>query len=352
MARGDVLDAASAARLFGRIMDGDISDIGIAAFLMALRTRGETSAELAGAVRAMRDRMIGLSDVPADTVDVCGTGGDGLGTLNVSTAVAFVLASMGVPVAKHGNRSQSSRSGATDVVAALGVGMPDDPLVLSRLLRDTGLVFLAAPNHHPAMRHAAPVRRGLGIRTLFNLVGPLSNPAAVRRQLIGVYDVAWLMPVVETARDLGATCVWAVHGETARGGTDELTLAGDNHVVGLDDGQIRTFTVTAEMAGLPSAPIEAIVGGDPRHNAQALEALLGGATGPYRDTVVLNAAVALHVAGRGGILDEGRIAPAALRDNVTRVGTALASGQALQVLRTLREASSSQLLAAMNTGTA
>ncbi|WP_342628854.1 anthranilate phosphoribosyltransferase [Nguyenibacter vanlangensis] len=343
LARGDILTEAEAETVFGLIMDGAIPDTLIAAFLMALRVRGERPAELLGAVRAMRARMRRVGPVPAGTIDVCGTGGDGLGTLNISTAVAFVLAALGVPVAKHGNRALSSRSGATDVLGELGVPLSDDPALIAARITHDHLAFLAAPAHHPAMRHAAPVRAALGIRTLFNLVGPLSNPAGVRRQLIGVYDPSWLRPVVETLRDLGSERVWAVHGNCGenRGaqpgrGVDELTLAGPTDIVALQDGRIHELTLQPEDAGLRAAPIAAIAGGDPAENARALAALLGGAHGAYRDTVLLNAAISLHVAGRGEVLHDGAIRTDALRALVADAARVLDDGSALAALNSAR----------------
>jgi anthranilate phosphoribosyltransferase len=289
---------------------------------MAMRVRGETVAELTGAVRAMRARMSAVT-APPDAIDVCGTGGDAAGTLNVSTAVTFVVAGCDVPVAKHGNRALSSRTGGADVLAALGVNV-DVPLErLGDILRAANCAFLFAPRHHPSMRHAAGPRVELGTRTIFNLLGPLANPAGVRRQLIGVFDPKWAQPMAETLGRLGSESAWIVHGQ----GLDELTVAGNNNVVALKkDGTIRCFTVTPDDAGLPRAPIEAIRGGDPALNAATMHALLQGATGPYRDTVLLNAAAALIVAARAGDLREG----------VALGARSIASGAALAALETLR----------------
>ena len=286
-------------------MDGDATQAQIAALLTAMHVRGETADELAGATRAMRARMHAIT-APTGTVDVCGTGGDGLGTLNVSTAVAFVVAGCGVPVAKHGNRAISSRSGAHDVLQVLGIPVDQPVEELERRLAADGVVFLFAPRHHPALRHAAQVRADLGHRTIFNLLGPLANPAGVKRQLTGVYDPAWTMPVAQTLGALGAECAWVVHGQ----GLDELTLAGASTVSEWRDGRVRNFVVTAEDAGLAPAPVEAIKGGDAVQNAGALLALLQGAQSPYRDTVLLNAAAALIVAGRTAGLREGVAAAA------------------------------------------
>jgi anthranilate phosphoribosyltransferase len=300
LAQGETLSEAESEAAFGIIMSGQAGTAQIGGFLMMLRLRGETVAELTGAVRAMLARMASV-DAPSDAIDVCGTGGDGGHTLNVSTAVTFVLAGLGVPVAKHGNRASSSRTGGADVLAALGV---DVNIPLDRLpgvLREAGSVFLFAPLHHAALRYAAEARAELGTRTIFNLLGPLANPARVRRQLTGVFDPAWARPMAETLARLGSERAWLVHGQ----GLDELTVAGENHVVELINGQIRRFTVTPEQAGLARAPVEAIRGGDAPANAAALMALLHGVPGPYRDTVVLNASAALIVAGRVDDLREG-----------------------------------------------
>ncbi|GBQ31810.1 anthranilate phosphoribosyltransferase [Gluconacetobacter sacchari] len=337
LARGEILNEADAEQAFGLIMDGGVPDMLIASFLMALRVRGERQVELLGAVRAVRARMHGVTPVPAGTIDVCGTGGDGLGTLNISTAVAFVLAALGVPVAKHGNRALSSRSGAIDVLGALGVALSDDPAVIAAQLNDTGLAFMAAPAHHPAMRYAAPARKALGMRTLFNLIGPLCNPAGVTRQLVGVFDPSWLRPVVETLKLLGSERAWAVHGSCGVGqGVDELTLAGPTAIAALQDGILYDFTLEPGDAGLRPAPISAIGGGGPAENAVALEALLAGAHGAYRDTVLLNAAAALHVAGRGDILQEGAVQRPALRALIAEAARVLDDGSALAVLKSVR----------------
>jgi anthranilate phosphoribosyltransferase len=300
-------------------MDGHATPAQIAAILTALRVRGETPGELLGAVRAARSRMAGIA-APPGTIDVCGTGGDGLGTLNVSTAVAFVVAACGVPVAKHGNRALSSLTGGADVLAALGVQVK--PEHAEAMLARTGLTFLFAPHHHPALRHAASARAELGFRTLFNLVGPLCNPAGVRHQLLGVFSPAWLEPVARTLGALGASRAWVVHGQ----GLDELTLAGETQICAWDAGGIRHFTVTPDLAGLRPAPVSAILGGDAAHNAARLVGLLQGEAGPYCDTVVLNAAAALMVAGVVENLETG----AAHAADAIRSGAALARLRALQ----------------------
>jgi anthranilate phosphoribosyltransferase len=321
LAGGAHLTEAEAEDAFGVIMSGEATPAQIAGLLMAMRVRGETVAEITGAVRAMRARMIAV-DAPDDAIDVCGTGGDNAGTLNISTAVTFVLAGEGVRVAKHGNRALSSRTGGADVLTALGVNVDVALDRLPAILRAANCAFLFAPRHHAAMRHAAGPRAELGTRTIFNLLGPLANPGRVRRQLTGVFAPEWARPMAEALAGLGSTHAWLVHGQ----GLDELTLAGENLVVALADGAIREFTVTPEEAGLHRAPIAAIKGGDAAANAAALTELLQGARGPYRDTVLLNAAAALIVAGRAGDLREG----------VRRAAHVIDDGAALAALETLR----------------
>ncbi len=321
LATGATLDEDEAEAAFDLIMSGEATPAQIAGLLMAMRVRGETVAELVGAVRAMRARMLAVA-APPNTMDVCGTGGDNAGTLNVSTAVTFVLAALGVPVAKHGNRALSSRTGGADVLTALGVNV-DVPLErLPQVLARAGCMFLFAPRHHAALRHAAGPRVELGTRTIFNLLGPLANPARVRRQLTGVFDRAWARPMVETLQRLGTEACWVVHGQ----GLDELTVAGTSSVVALRHGKIREFAVTPEDAGLKRAPISAIQGGDAAQNAAALLALLSGVHGAYRDIVLLNSAAALIVADRADTL----------RDGVAMAAAALDRGEAIGVLERLR----------------
>ena len=323
LAMGESLSETEAEEAFGIIMSGEATPAQIAGLLMAMRVRGETVAELAGAVRAMRARMLEVA-APEGAMDVCGTGGDNAGTLNVSTAVTFVLAGAGIPVAKHGNRALSSRTGGADVLTALGVNVDVPVDRLAGILRLAGCVFLFAPRHHAALRHAAGPRVELGTRTIFNLLGPLANPARVTRQLTGVFAPIWARPMAETLARLGTEAAWIVHGQ----GLDELTVAGENQVVALADGVIREFSVTPEEAGLPRAPISAIQGGDAETNAAAMLALLRGVTGPYRDTVLLNSAAASIVAGKTGDL----------RDGVQMAEKSIDSGAALAALDTLRRA--------------
>ena len=320
LARGERLSQAEAEAAFGVVMDGQATPAQIGGMLMAMRARGETVAELSGAVTALRSRMTAI-EAPLDAMDVCGTGGDGAASLNISTAVTFVVAACGVPVAKHGNRALSSRAGGADVLLALGVNIEPDISRLSAILREVGCVFLFAPRHHPALRHAAAVRVELGTRTIFNLTGPMANPAQVKRQLIGVFDPAWAKPVAETLALLGTETAWIVFGN----GLDELTLEGENRVVALKDGEISEFTLNAAEAGLQAAPHAAIRGGDAAENAAALRAMLGGEKGAYRDTILLNAAAALIVAGKTISLTQG----------VAMAASAIDSGDAGGVLDAL-----------------
>jgi anthranilate phosphoribosyltransferase len=324
LARGEVLSEAEAEAAFGLIMAGAATPAQIAGLLMAMRVRGERVSELRGAARAMRARMRRVP-APPEAIDVCGTGGDGQGTYNISTAVTLVLAALGVKVAKHGNRALSSKSGGADVLAALGVEVDVPPERQALILERAGCMFLFAPTYHAALRHAAGPRSELGVRTIFNLLGPMANPAGVRRQLIGVFSPEWAEPMAEALAGLGAERLWIVHGQ----GLDELTLAGENLVVSLEEGTLRRFTLRAEDAGLAPAPLEAIRGGDAEVNAAALERLLAGERGAYRDTVLLNAAAGLIVAGLERDLARG----------VARAAAAIDEGRAAHVLARLREAS-------------
>jgi anthranilate phosphoribosyltransferase len=300
LAQGAELTEDEAEKLFEAIVAGAASPAQIGGSLMALAARGETVEELTAAIRVMRRHLLPISG-GADAVDCCGTGGDGHGTLNISTAVAFVVAASGVPVAKHGNRAASSRSGAADVLGALGIGIAS-PAQAEHMLKAYGLTFMFAPNHHPAMRAVGPIRSELGFRTLFNLAGPLSNPAGTIRQLVGVYDPRWLEPVAEALKRLGSVSVWVVHGSD---GLDELTITGPSEVAILANGTVERRTVTPEDAGLPRASLADIQGGDPAENAAALLRLLDGETGAYRNIVLLNAAAALIVAGKAVNLHAG-----------------------------------------------
>ncbi len=320
LGRGETLSESEAGEAFGLVMDGEATPAQIGGMLMAMRARGETVAELTGAVMAMRARMTPVQ-APDDAIDVCGTGGDGAASLNISTAVCLVVAACGVPVAKHGNRALSSRAGGADVLMALGVNIDVEPARLAKILRDVGCVFLFAPKHHPALRHAGPVRAELGTRTIFNLTGPMANPAGVKRQLIGVFDPAWARPVAETLKELGTQSAWVVYGN----GLDELTLDGENLVVALKDGEISEFMLNATDAGLASAPQSAIKGGDAQQNAAALRNLLDGSPGAYRDTILLNTAAALIVAGK----------TISLKDGVTLAADAIDSKRAKAVLEAL-----------------
>ena len=295
------LTGTEAEAAFGALFEGAATPAQIGGLLMALRVRGETVDEIAAATRAMRARMNRIK-APANAMDIVGTGGDGKGTLNISTATAFVVAGAGVPVAKHGNRNLSSKSGSADALTHLGLNVMATPEMAERALAETGICFMMAPMHHPAMRHVGPARAELGTRTVFNLLGPMTNPGGVRRQLTGTFDRVWNRPMAETLRELGSESVWIVHGSD---GTDEVSIAGPTWVVQLKDGEITEFEISPEDAGLPVHSFDAILGGDPAENAAALRALLAGETGAYRDAVLLNAAAALLIAGIAANLAEG-----------------------------------------------
>ena len=295
------LTGSEAEAAFGALFEGAATPAQIGGLLMALRVRGETVDEIAAAARAMRARMHRIA-TPPDAMDIVGTGGDGKGTLNISTATAFVVAGAGVPVAKHGNRNLSSKSGSADALTHLGLNVMATPEMAERALAETGICFMMAPMHHPAMRHVGPARAELGTRTVFNLLGPMTNPGGVRRQLTGTFDRVWNRPMAETLHELGSDSVWIVHGSD---GTDEISIAGPTWVAQLRDGGITEFEISPEDAGLPVHPFEAVLGGDPAQNAAALRALLAGETGAYRDAVLLNAAAALLIAGRAANLAEG-----------------------------------------------
>ncbi len=312
------LSEAEAREIFGWVLDGDVADEEIARFLVALSDRGETAEEIAGAARALRARLIPI-DAPAGAVDCCGTGGDGHHTLNVSTAVSLVVAACGVPVAKHGNRAASSKAGAADTLECLGLDMEAAGRTAERTLAELGICFLFAKNHHPAMARIQPIRQRLGIRTIFNLMGPLSNPARVERQLIGIARPAYVPIYAAAKAKLGTRLTFIVSGDE---GLDELSVGGGNELAVVAEHDFEMQRIVAEHADLPRAPIEAIRGGDARHNASALQALLTGAPGPYRDAVLFNAAATLIVAGRTSDWSEG----------AAMAGEALDSGRAQQLL--------------------
>ncbi len=321
VAGGNSLNEAEAEAAFDIIMSGNATPAQIGALLMGLRVRGETVAEITGAVRVMRAKALKV-EAPADAIDIVGTGGDGSGTYNISTAAALVVAACGVPVAKHGNRALSSRSGAADVLTALGVNVDADIPLIERSIREAGIGFLMAPRHHSAMRHVAGPRVELATRTIFNLLGPLSNPAGVRRQFSGAYDQRWIEPMARVLGRLGSDKAWVVHGHD---GLDELTTTGPSSVAALADGTVTTFEVHPADAGLSVARAEDLKGGDGATNAAAMRALLGGERGPFRDVVVFNAAASLIIAGHASDLREG----------AGQAAAAIDSGAALRVLQRL-----------------
>lgn len=306
------------------IMNGSVPEDDIAAFLTALAERGETVDEITGAARALRARAAAI-EAPPGALDCCGTGGDGTGTWNISTAVSFVAAACGIPVAKHGNRAASSKSGAADVLESLGVNLDAPPEKLEAALHTLGFCFLMAPRHHAAMRHVAAIRKKLGFRTIFNLLGPLANPAGAQYQLLGVYDRRWLTPLAGTLHRLGCKGAWVVHGSD---GLDEITLTGPTAIATLDaNGTVMETTLGPQDFGLPLAPPESLRGGTAHENAAALSALLDGAPSAYRDIVLLNAAAALLIAGKARDRNTAREQAAAAID----------SGAALAVLNRYRE---------------
>jgi anthranilate phosphoribosyltransferase len=301
VASGTTLDEAQAEQAFDIIMSGDATPAQIGGFLMALRIRGETVAEITGAARTMRAKAVKIN-APEDAIDNVGTGGDASGTYNISTASSFVVSGAGVPVAKHGNRALSSKTGAADVLTQLGVNLDCDMSLVERAVNEAGICFMMAPRHHSAMRHVGGPRVELGTRTIFNLLGPLANPAMVKRQLVGVFSRDWVEPVAHVLKGLGSTRAWVVHGSD---GLDEITTTGPSTVASLDDGVVTSFEIHPEDAGIPVAKPEDIRGGMPEENAIALAAVLDGEKGPYRDIVLLNTAAALIVAGKTSTLAEG-----------------------------------------------
>jgi len=321
VATGQPLTEEQSRRAFDIMMAGNATPSQMGGFLMALRVRGETVPEITGAVRAMRDRMMAI-EAPPGAIDTCGTGGDARGSFNISSAATFVIAACGLPVAKHGNRALSSKSGAADVLTALGVNVDADLSLVRRTLWEVGTCFLMAPRHHSAMRHVGPTRVELGTRTIFNLLGPLSSPANVKHQLLGVYDRRWLEPLAEVLGEIGHERAWIVHGEH---GFDELTTSGVTYVAELKDGKVRTFEVAPEEVGLPRCTPEDLAGGDGEQNARRMRALYAGERGPIRDTVLLTAAAALVVGNKAKDL----------RDGIDQAGRAIDEGRATAVLEKL-----------------
>jgi anthranilate phosphoribosyltransferase len=316
------LTRAEAEAAFNLLFEGQATPAQTGGFLMALRTRGETVDEYAAAASVMRAKCVKVR-APEGAMDIVGTGGDGKGTLNISTATAFVVAGAGVPVAKHGNRNLSSKSGAADALGALGIDVMVGAKVVEQALREAGIGFMMAPMHHPAMRHVGPVRMELGTRTIFNILGPLTNPAGVKFQLTGAFTADLLRPMAETLRALGTERAWLVHGGD---GTDELSIAAASQVVALEGGELRAFTLHPEDAGLPLHPFEDLLGGAPDENARELRAVLQGAGRPaYRDAVLLNSAAALVIAGKATALPEG----------VAQARESLASGAAMRAVEAL-----------------
>jgi len=322
----DNLTRNEAASLMRSMMSGEISHSKVAAVLTALRIKGETVDEITGFVSAMREKVIAISPRQDGVIDTCGTGGDAQQTFNISTATALVAAAMGIPVAKHGNRAISSKCGSADVLEALDIRLDLAPDKIAKLIDDVGIGFLFAPSHHPAMKHVAPVRKELGIRTIFNLIGPMANPANVKRQLIGVFRADLTTVVAEVLRALGSEKVFVVHGHD---GMDEVSIAGETTVSYLENGHVHTMTFTPEDAGLERADISGLVGGDAEQNAAHLMDVLEGKKGPRRDAVVLNAAFVAVLAGRAkNLVDGAKIAQKAID-----------TGRALDILTTLRDTS-------------
>jgi anthranilate phosphoribosyltransferase len=324
LADGATLTEEDAGAFFAACLRGEPTPAQIGAAVTAMRLRGETVGELTASARAMRAAAMTLEH-PYEVIDTCGTGGDGLHTLNISTAAALVAAGAGLKVAKHGNRAMSSRSGSSDVLAALGVNVAASLEQSRRALDAAGICFLFAPAHHGAMKHVLPVRQELGFRTIFNLLGPLSNPAGAERQVLGVYDSRWVEPLARVLGALGSKRAWVVHGQ----GLDELTTTGSNQVAEWREGQMRLFNITPEAVGLPRASLSDLLGGDPETNAQAIRDLLAGAKGPYRDIVLFNTAAALLVSE---VVET-------LRDGVDMAGAAIDDGRAQGALDRLVETS-------------
>ena len=300
LAGGEALTRSEASDAFELIMSGDATPAQIGGILMAMRVRGETVNEIAGAVSVMRAKMLPVK-APEGAIDIVGTGGDGTGTYNISTLASLIVAGAGVPVAKHGNRALSSKSGASDSLSALGVKLDLDPAGISRCVAEAGIGFMFAPQHHPAMRYVGPARVELGTRTIFNVLGPLTNPASVKHQLLGVFSPDLVRPLAEALLDLGLTAAWVVHGS----GLDEITTTGTTQVAALENGQIREFELTPADFGVPQVTLDQLKGGDGVANAAALKDVLGGAKNAYRDISLCNAAAALVIAGKASSVTEG-----------------------------------------------
>ena len=294
VASGAALSRQESAHAFDRMMSGEATPSQMGGLLMALRVRGETVDEITGAVTAMRAKMLKV-DAPPDAIDVVGTGGDASGSFNISTCAAFIVAGAGVPVAKHGNRALSSKSGSADVLGALGIKIELNSDQVGQCIRDAGIGFMFAPAHHPAMKNVGPTRVELGTRTIFNLLGPLSNPAGVKRQMIGAYSKQWIEPMAHVLKNLGSECVWVAHGSD---GLDEITTSGPTSIAALENGTVRTFEIRPEDIGLQQSKPEALRGGDAETNAKALLNVLKGEKSAFRDVAIFNAAAALVVAGR------------------------------------------------------
>jgi anthranilate phosphoribosyltransferase len=325
VATGASLTRDEATHAFDVMMSGEATPSQMGALLMGLRVRGETVDEITGAVTTMRAKMLRVT-APKDAVDVVGTGGDASGSYNISTCAAFVVAGAGVPVAKHGNRALSSKSGAADVLDALGIKVDLEPAAISRCIKEAGIGFMFAPVHHPAMKNVGPTRVELGTRTIFNLLGPLSNPAGVTRQMVGVFSKQWVEPLAHVLNNLGAERAYVVHGSD---GLDEITTSGPTSVAALEGGRVRTFEVTPEEVGLRRVKADTLRGGDAATNANALKGVLRGEDGAYREVVLINAAAALVVAGKA----------ADLREGVEHAKTSIASGAASAALDKLIAAS-------------
>lgn len=321
IAQGNALSEAEARQAFDIIMSGDATPAQIGAFLMGLRVKGETVEEITGAVRVMREKALHVS-APPEAMDIVGTGGDATGTYNISTAAALVVAGAGIPVAKHGNRALSSKCGSADVLASLGVNIDADVTLVEAAIDEAGIGFLMAPRHHAAMRHVSGPRVEIGTRTAFNLLGPLSNPAGVKRQFTGVFALEWIEPMAQVLGNLGTEHAWVVHGAD---GLDELSTTGSTHVAELKNGSVNTFEVVPEDADLPRSRLQDLKGGDAEANAAAMRALLQGTPTAFRDAVVFNAAAALIVAGKVNTLRDG----AAVAADVIDSGRAEATLQSL-----------------------